>query len=195
MKITLIIGLILCWALSVNAKDYPLPPGWDKPKSGTSTSSVQVDSGVSAQPTASPQVQGDISHRSADPHSADTLLGINCRGSGRCVSCSTDIAFIQTITDQIGDDRTWKNGELIACSICQHCPTCPDADRNGLCVLAQRMKADEVINGRQIKALLQGLRDHGCNRCGSNPIHPGNNVNDGELTVNFVFKGCGEKIC
>lgn len=63
-----------------------MPSNWDK---------LQV-----TRPTS--RVNSSISARSDDPNSGDTLLGINCRGSGRCVSCETDMPFLQTITDQIG---------------------------------------------------------------------------------------------
>lgn len=31
--------------------------------------------------------------------------------------------------------------------------------------------------------------------CGSCPVHPGNNVNTGEVTINYTIKGCGEGKC
>ncbi|KAI8940410.1 hypothetical protein NX059_004100 [Plenodomus lindquistii] len=174
MKLTPLLTAVLCWTVSVIAKDYPLPAGWGSTK---------------------PPPKGSVSRRSDDPHSAEVLLGINCRGSGRCVSCNTDIPFLQTITDRIPDNYKWTNGQLIACSLCHQCRTCPDADKNGLCVFPQNLKEGEVVTGAQIKQAIKAIRDHGCNRCGSVPLHPGNDVEDGELTINFVFNGCGEQIC
>lgn len=42
---------------------------------------------------------------------------------------------------------------------------------------------------------LQGLLDHGCTVCGSIPTNDGNNVDDGELTVNYVSDPCCEGQC
>jgi hypothetical protein len=33
---------------------------------------------------------------------------------------------------------------------------------------------------------IDALKDHGCTVCGSCPTDDGNNVNNGELTVNYV---------
>ncbi|KAL3963619.1 hypothetical protein ACCO45_000623 [Purpureocillium lilacinum] len=43
--------------------------------------------------------------------------------------------------------------------------------------------------------LLQGLIDHGCSECGSNPTQPGNDVSKGELTVNIVSAPCCKGAC
>lgn len=43
--------------------------------------------------------------------------------------------------------------------------------------------------------LIQGLLDHGCSACGSNPTQDGNNVDDGELTVNVVDQSCCKGDC
>lgn len=49
-----------------------------------------------------------------------------------------------------------------------------------------------VDKGKERLRLLTGSlsfffhRGHGCNACGSNPILPGNNVNTGEVTANYV---------
>jgi hypothetical protein len=75
------------------------------------------------------------------------------------------------------------------------------------------MKTGESIDGAQAKDLMTALIYHGCKGkhlpsysdserdltcvvgCGSVPVHSGNNVNTGQLTVNWVMKGCGEGVC
>jgi Kp4 protein len=37
--------------------------------------------------------------------------------------------------------------------------------------------------------------DHGCRGCGSVPTNPGNDVKNGELTVNYVENPCSSSIC
>jgi hypothetical protein len=65
----------------------------------------------------------------------------------------------------------------------------------GLCVFPQKMKSGETVTGAVVKEKIERLKKHGCKGCGSCPIHPGNNVNTGEITVNFVRKGCGSGVC
>jgi hypothetical protein len=57
------------------------------------------------------------------------------------------------------------------------------------------LKKDETVTGETVKNKFNDLMAHGCTRCGSNPIHSGNDVNDGELTVNYVLVACGEGLC
>lgn len=40
------------------------------------------------------------------------------------------------------------------------------------------------------KAKIQDLINHGCEGCGSCPILAGNNVDTGEITVNYVTSPC-----
>lgn len=42
---------------------------------------------------------------------------------------------------------------------------------------------------------IQQIIDHGCSLCGSVPTQEGNNVDDGQLTVNFVSDPCCEGNC
>jgi hypothetical protein len=64
-----------------------------------------------------------------------------------------------------------------------------------LCAFPQHLKKDGIVNGWTVKKKFSEIISHGCQGCGSNPIHPGNNVNDGEITVNYVIKTCGEGVC
>jgi hypothetical protein len=75
------------------------------------------------------------------------------------------------------------------------------------------MKSGETIDGATVKDLMNALISHGChgehrpsssdsNRdltrrigCGSVPIHPGNDISSGQLTVNFVYEACGDGVC
>lgn len=52
----------------------------------------------------------------------------------------------------------------------------------GVCVFPQK----GGVTLKQARTLMDGLLQHGCTTCGSNPTQPGNNVNSGELTVNYV---------
>jgi hypothetical protein len=50
------------------------------------------------------------------------------------------------------------------------------------------------MTAKEAKALLGRLIGHKCKKCGSIPVYPGNNVDNGELTVNYVKRTCGEGI-
>lgn len=52
----------------------------------------------------------------------------------------------------------------------------------GVCVFPQ----NGGVSLKQARTLMDGLLQHGCTTCGSNPTQPGNNVDSGELTVNYV---------
>ncbi|KAL6711825.1 hypothetical protein ACN47E_002868 [Coniothyrium glycines] len=132
----------------------------------------------------------DVSPRWESPENGP-LLGINCRGSGRCASCSVNINEIRASVNTINDATQFSNGQLIACNLCQHCSNCGGSWQQGLCAFAQNMKADEKISAKRVKEQLKATADHGCNRCGSSPIHPGNDVSTGQVTVNYVSENHG----
>ncbi|KAI0204136.1 killer toxin, Kp4/SMK-like protein, core [Astrocystis sublimbata] len=101
-----------------------------------------------------------------------TALGINCRGSGGCSSCPAHtLSEINTKVQGISNGNVFGNGQHIACS--GHC-----------CAFLQNISGTK--NGGQIKGYVQQLLSHGCGKCGSVPTEPGNNVNTGQLTVNYV---------
>ncbi|KAI9681233.1 MAG: hypothetical protein M1817_002515 [Caeruleum heppii] len=119
-------------------------------------------------------------------------LGINCRGSGMCPSfrCSAfnrwDKGCIETIAEalqspQFNATRTWNNGEQIFCLQDARAP------RVGhLCAFLQNQP--EGATGREVVEAIKHLRSHGCGKCGSVPMQEGNDVKDGQLTLNYVYK-------
>ncbi|KAF4445485.1 killer toxin, Kp4/SMK-like, core [Fusarium austroafricanum] len=116
-------------------------------------------------------------------------LGINCRGSGFC-SLSPN-GSIQKIKEQIGviiadgqGDRHFDTGAQIACT---------NADQGSFCAFYQSNGASGSANDAFTH--IQWIIDHGCKLCGSVPIHDGNNVDDGQLTVNYVSDPCCEGTC
>lgn len=86
--------------------------------------------------------------------------------------------------DTIPDDKYYSSGQQIACT------KCDPPNWAGLCAFTQKMGTTTVA-GWYIKEKMKNLKDHGCTDCGSVPIYPGNDVNKGGLTVNWVHKGCG----
>lgn len=100
------------------------------------------------------------------------------------------VTFLTRHTDTIDDNRTYRNKQLIACTRCAtgivYC--------HGLCAFLQYM-GDTELDAKTIKSKMDELIAYGCEGCGSVPIYPGNNVKDGELTVNYVAESCCERVC
>ncbi|KAK3181607.1 hypothetical protein K4F52_007162 [Lecanicillium sp. MT-2017a] len=102
-----------------------------------------------------------------------SALGINCRGSGLCPSdgAAGNLLNLKAIVDNIGDrNRHYDTGKQIACT-------------GSLCAFYQNGASGTAARTSE---LLQQLLDHGCKKCGSVPTQPGNDVKNGELTVNVV---------
>lgn len=57
-------------------------------------------------------------------------------------------------------------------------------DGTGICAFFQNTNGGG--SGALAKQKAQDLINHGCSKCGSCPTQSGNNVADGELTVNWV---------
>jgi hypothetical protein len=100
-----------------------------------------------------------------------------------------------TPPDTIRNTETFASGENIACD------QASDWGGGAFCVFLQGM-GDTKTNATTIKDKLKEINEHdkACNTCGSTPMYPGNNVKDGQLTVNYVgSKGVGEckgrKVC
>ncbi|KAH7246685.1 killer toxin Kp4/SMK [Fusarium tricinctum] len=98
---------------------------------------------------------------------AKRSLGINCRGSSTC-----------DVRDAVaaGEEGNWANGEHVACVPFVF---------GSLCAFYQGI-GGRTFTKEQTVTFLDQLRDHGCNKCGSIPTDPGNNVANGQLTVNYV---------
>lgn len=110
-------------------------------------------------------------------------LGINCRGSGECSSYYNDIQdVITSICNQsssqlfgpgthIGTDCAWRQN---------------DGNWNYAGLAAFTQSTSNAISGGTACELAKELMSHGCAACGSIPLNPGNNVVDGQLTINYV---------
>ncbi|KAJ4250136.1 hypothetical protein NW762_011947 [Fusarium torreyae] len=107
--------------------------------------------------------------------------GINCHGSSTCgvggIGHSDD-GDLKDVRDAVasGDEGNFANGEHVACIpfVTGH-----------LCAFYQNI-GGRTFTKEQTVTFLDQLREHGCFKCGSIPTDPGNNVANGELTVNFV---------
>ncbi|EFX06550.1 killer toxin, kp4 [Grosmannia clavigera kw1407] len=108
--------------------------------------------------------------------SSTAALGINCRGSGFCsLGASGNLINLKALVDEISPrNRHYSTGEQIACS-------------GDICAFFQKGASGSA---EEASALLQKLRNHGCKKCGSVPTGSGNNVDNGELTVNYVSSPC-----
>ncbi|EGR50067.1 uncharacterized protein TRIREDRAFT_3043 [Trichoderma reesei QM6a] len=108
-------------------------------------------------------------------------LGINCRGSSTCGVggvANLPAGHIDDLKDVIAGqgDGVWGNGQQIGCV----------AHVTGrLCAFYQNV-GDRTFTTQQTLMYLDWLTDHGCTVCGSVPTDDGNNVDNGELTVNYV---------
>ncbi|KAK5988805.1 KP4 killer toxin [Cladobotryum mycophilum] len=108
-------------------------------------------------------------------------LGINCRGSSTCGVGGighSPAGTLQQVRDAVaaGPEGSWGNGQQIACV--------PHATGR-LCAFYQNVGGRRFSKGQSV-SYLDGLMGHGCRNCGSIPTDDGNNVDNGELTVNFV---------
>ncbi|KAJ3545522.1 hypothetical protein NM208_g1370 [Fusarium decemcellulare] len=107
--------------------------------------------------------------------------GINCRGSSTCGVGGIGHfpnADLKDVRDAVasGEEGNFGNNEHIACV-----PFVAGA----LCAFYQNI-GDRTFTKDQTVAFLDQLRAHKCNKCGSIPVDNGNNVDNGELTVNYV---------
>ncbi|KHO00715.1 Killer toxin, Kp4/SMK-like, core [Metarhizium album ARSEF 1941] len=108
-------------------------------------------------------------------------LGINCRGSSTCGVGGighSPAGTLEQVRNAVagGPNGSWGNGQQIACV--------PHVTGR-LCAFYQNI-GNRMFSKQQSVAYLDQLMAHGCRVCGSIPTDPGNNVGNGELTVNFV---------
>ncbi|ESK95717.1 killer kp4 [Moniliophthora roreri MCA 2997] len=107
-------------------------------------------------------------------------LGVNCRGSSLCGQAGATLGQLaNVINNGINDGGQYGDGTQIACSM-------------HLCAFFQNTGTSN--SGATAKRLVQGLIDHGCERCGSNPTD-GGNVDNGQLTVNYVNNPVCQGVC
>ncbi|KAH3966747.1 hypothetical protein HBH96_182620 [Parastagonospora nodorum] len=125
----------------------------------------------------------------------NVLLGLNCRGSGMCndLCFRKSIMELDIIMQNLHPDHhnNYKNGEQIAC---RRCKLQKDTG-SAICAFPQNLPEGADLDYDEIKAAMKAIVDHGCKFCGSSPVYRGNDVNKGELTVNYVYHGCGNGIC
>jgi hypothetical protein len=112
---------------------------------------------------------------------AKRSLGINCRGSSTCgVGGIGHLpnAEMKDVRDAVaaGEEGNWANGEHVACVLIFF---------GSLCAFYQGI-GSRTLTKEQTVTFLDELLEHGCNKCGSIPANPGNNVANGQLTVNNV---------
>ncbi|TQV90463.1 Killer toxin, Kp4/SMK-like, core [Cordyceps javanica] len=119
--------------------------------------------------------------------STATALGINCRGSGACnlndASLKEVLTQVRQIQAQGNGGHHYNTGVQLACS---------GGKYSSICAFYQNGASGTADRAAE---LLQGLVDHGCSQCGSNPTEPGNDVSKGELTVNIVSAPCCSGNC
>ena len=104
--------------------------------------------------------------------------GINCDGSSSCgFAPSGTTGKLANLLSGVNPSRWYSNGEQIGCSGNSAAPVCAFLQKSG------------GASGATIKQQAHYIPDHGCGKCGSVPLNypQGNNVEDGELTFNFVY--------
>ncbi|KAF1911569.1 killer toxin Kp4/SMK [Ampelomyces quisqualis] len=82
---------------------------------------------------------------------------------------------------------SYSTGQQVACVVYKGVD-------HGICASPQKLYKDEKISGAAVQKLFQDIINHGCKGCGSVPLRPGNNVNDGKSTVNYSNYTCQEGI-
>ncbi|KAL6918639.1 hypothetical protein FSST1_010134 [Fusarium sambucinum] len=108
-------------------------------------------------------------------------LGINCRGSGLCVGNKGAFSQLVAQVTAIDPSKTFRDGEHI---------TCVDINQIGnhpaICAFYQNI-GDRTFCVSQTQTFLQWILERGCKTCGSVPTDDGNNVANGQPTVNVVI--------
>ncbi|KAF6783008.1 hypothetical protein CMUS01_16333 [Colletotrichum musicola] len=119
-------------------------------------------------------------------------LGINCRGSNLCGRASTKNAVKHItgyINGEISADRTYNNGEHIACITDGN----SISTKGGFCAFLQNTKNGATgVEIEELALVLADRKDDVCGNCGSVPytalkrLGNKNDPKDGILTFNFV---------
>ncbi|KAF4471800.1 TOX4 [Fusarium albosuccineum] len=107
-------------------------------------------------------------------------LGINCRGSGLCTGNKGALSQLVAQFRAIDPSTTFRNGEHVTCVGINQLGAHP-----AICLFYQNI-GDRTFTLAQTQAYLQQILDHNCKLCGSVPTDPGNDVKNGQLTVNVV---------
>jgi len=108
-----------------------------------------------------------------------SALGINCRGSGECLTEPIDDAMqLTNLLNNIDPARWYNDGEQIVCLA-------------NVCAYLQNTNSG--ASGATVQNLAHFIPEHGCHTCGSVPLNfafGDNDVADGELTFNFARNPC-----
>lgn len=107
-------------------------------------------------------------------------FGNNCSGSTGCSDSGAPpnaLAIIREKVKNISSSATFVEGQQIA-AVNVGVGSC-------IAAFSQRVSSGSVLQ-YDTWWYLDALSQHGCSICGSIPTDSGNNVNNGELTVNFV---------
>ncbi|RFU79331.1 killer toxin, kp4 [Trichoderma arundinaceum] len=146
---------------------------------------MDIMNGIPRQEHAKNAVKEQVSTGKTKRHITGAIsartTGINCNGSSNCGVgglANTPAGTLQNVRDAVaaGDDGEWTDGQHIACV--------PLFSGN-LCAFYQNV-GGRYFDKDTTVSLLDDLLSHGCRVCGSIPTDAGNNVNNGELTVNYV---------
>ncbi|KAJ2983335.1 hypothetical protein NQ176_g760 [Zarea fungicola] len=105
-------------------------------------------------------------------------LGINCLGSNSCgeFGPGNALAIIREKVKNLPSTATYVDGQQIASVNVG----------DGSCYAAFYQNTGRSFSQYDTWWYLNALYDHGCRKCGSIPTDSGNNVYNGELTVNYV---------
>lgn len=105
-------------------------------------------------------------------------LGINCRGSS---SCGGSSGTLSSLTAEICNQNPLSDTKPPGAPFAQaKCGTYTEAKAVFIQSTSQSLSYGQVCD------YLRKLKSHGCKGCGSIPINPGNNVKNGQVTVNYV---------
>ncbi|KAG9188514.1 hypothetical protein G6011_02437 [Alternaria panax] len=108
--------------------------------------------------------------------------GANCKGSSQCKYCRASLDQILETLHKIPDHVTFGNNEKIACQVCNHIYF------QGMCIFARNLHMK--INAKDVREIVQRLRNHPCGRCGTVPIHEGASLDQGMITANYMNRAC-----
>ncbi|CAN9330920.1 unnamed protein product [Alternaria sp. RS040] len=193
MKTTVlnVFATVLIWATAV----FALPAVDDnrQPLVALDLDSAHGNNRNQVIPRVSPDQTSDVdvpyesfpaSGNSTDVHAFEGD-GANCKGSSQCKYCRASLDQILETLHKIPDHVTFKNGEKIACQVCNH------EYFQGMCIFARNLHMD--INAKDVREIVQRLRNHPCGRCGSVPIHKGASLDQGMITANYINRACAGK--
>jgi hypothetical protein len=108
-----------------------------------------------------------------------------------------DLQSVPSILTKLPDNnKEFKNYVLIACARCATEAERPADYKQGICAYATKLKPGTTVTGKVVKASIEALVRHGCERCGSVPVVPGaKDDTDGNVQINFTRGACETGLC